>query len=140
MSGNQFTTYAVEGQGVCLKRYQSVTERVYAISGITASGKLYYKTQKTPYKSDDVILFLDHLLEKINGHIHTVWDNASIHFSKKIKAYLEQEIPSKRLTLYALPRYCPELNPDEQVWNHLKKPRSNPKRIYKAPPTSKRAQ
>lgn len=120
MSGNRFTTYAPRGQGVVLNRYQSVTERVYAISGITPQGKLHYAVQKRAYNSEQVIDFLNHLLDQLTGQLHLVWDNASIHVSKAIKTFLDQERPKKRLTLYALPKYCPELNPDEQVWNHLK--------------------
>lgn len=120
LSGNQFTTYAPKGKGVTLRRYQSVTEGVYSISGITPKGGLIYGVQKKAYCSKQVIVFLNRMLDRFQGKLHVVWDNASIHVSKAIKEYLNQDRPNRRLTLYALPRYCPELNVDEQVWNHLK--------------------
>lgn len=120
MSGNRFTTYAPKGKGVTLSRRESVTERVYSISGITPEGKLYDDVQKLPYNSARVIRFLNQLLDQIPGQVHLVWDNASIHKSKEIKQFLNQPTPRDRLTLYALPIYSPDLNPDEQVWNHLK--------------------
>ena len=120
LSGNQFTTYAPRGQGVTLARYQSVTERVYSISGITPDGDICSAVQTRPFCSKHVVKFLEQLLEQLKGKIHLVWDNASIHFSELIKTFLRQNQQAERLKLYALPEYSPDFNPDEQVWNHLK--------------------
>jgi len=120
MSGNRFTTYAPRGEGATLARYQSVTERVYSISGITPEGGLEKAIQDKPFRSVHIIGFLNQLLDNMEGQLHVVWDNASVHFSKAIKAFLDKERPTKHLTLYALPTYSPDFNPDEQVWNHLK--------------------
>jgi len=120
MSGNQFTTYAPRGKGVALARYQSVTERVYGISGITPEGDIHSAVQTRPFCSKHIVKFLKQLLDELKGKIHLVWDNASIHFSELVKIFLRQDQQAERLWLYALPTYSPDFNPDEQVWNHLK--------------------
>ena len=45
-------------------------------------------------------------------------DNARYHHSKKVQAFLETQLGE--IMMAFLPAYSPELNPDEQVWNHAK--------------------
>jgi transposase len=45
-------------------------------------------------------------------------DNARYHHSKKVQAFLEKQLGE--IMIAFLPAYSPELNPDEQVWNHAK--------------------
>lgn len=47
-----------------------------------------------------------------------VVDGNSIHKAKSIKSYVEST--QGRLELIYLPPYSPQLNPDEQVWKHVK--------------------
>lgn len=49
-----------------------------------------------------------------------VWDGAPIHRGQAVKDYLAAG-HAERLLLEQLPGYAPELNPDEGVWNHLKR-------------------
>ena len=49
-----------------------------------------------------------------------VWDGATIHRSRDIKAFLANGA-AKRLHLELFPGYAPELNPDEGIWNYLKR-------------------
>ncbi len=44
-------------------------------------------------------------------------DQAPPHTSKKTRAFIEQQ---PRLHVFYLPKYSPDWNPDEKVWNHLK--------------------
>jgi putative transposase len=46
-----------------------------------------------------------------------LWDGGSIH---RGPALAELFAPHPRLDVERLPAYAPELNPDEQVWNHCK--------------------
>jgi len=41
-----------------------------------------------------------------------------VHRAQYVQQFVEQN--KKRFALYYLPSYAPELNPDEEVWNHLK--------------------
>jgi hypothetical protein len=52
-----------------------------------------------------------------NRHLVVVMDQAPPHVSKKTRRYIESQ---KRLHVFYLPKYSPDWNPDEKVWNHLK--------------------
>ncbi|HEV2457656.1 MAG TPA: transposase [Ktedonobacterales bacterium] len=90
------------------------------ISGSTADGRLFMQTQEDAYRSPDVVRFLRVLLRKIRGKLLVIWDGAPIHRGQPIKDFLRQGA-AKRLHLEQLPAYAPELNPDEGIWNYLKR-------------------
>ena len=46
-----------------------------------------------------------------------VMDQAPPHTSKKTTAFIDKQ---PRLHVFHLPKYSPDWNPDEKVWNHLK--------------------
>jgi transposase len=53
------------------------------------------------------------------GHpIFAIAENARCHHGKKVQAFLETQ--AEQIMMAFLPSYSPELNPDEQVWNHAK--------------------
>jgi len=78
------------------------------------------QVQDHSYKGPDVVRFLQLLLQKIAGKILVIWDGASIHKSKVIKEFLKKG-GSQRIQIERLPAYAPELNPQEGVWNLLKR-------------------
>ena len=51
--------------------------------------------------------------------VHLVVDGLPAHKTKLVKEYVAST--EGRLTLYLLPGYAPELNPDELVWSHVKR-------------------
>jgi transposase len=54
------------------------------------------------------------------GQMVVIWDESPIHRAKEIKAVLKRGA-TKRLHPEQLPGYAPELNPDEGIWNYLKR-------------------
>jgi transposase len=58
------------------------------------------------------------LLADAGCPIIVIADNAAYHTSGTVQAYAEKS--QGAVTLAYLPRYAPEFNPDEQVWNHAK--------------------
>ncbi|TMC22418.1 MAG: hypothetical protein E6J34_06425 [Chloroflexi bacterium] len=56
----------------------------------------------------------------IPGKILVIWDNASIHRCNVVKDWLTKG-GNKRIHIERLPAYAPELNPQEGVWNLLKR-------------------
>jgi transposase len=65
-----------------------------------------------------VIQFLDQMLRHHpNHHLMVVMDQAPPHTSKKTKASIACQ---PRLHVFHLPKYSPDWNPDEKVWNDLK--------------------
>src|SRR5262249_22455480 len=95
-------------------------DHLSAISGITADGRLFMQTQDHAYRSPDVVRFLRLLLRKIRGKLLVIWDGSPIHRGQPIKDFLRRGA-ARRLHLEQLPGYAPELNPDEGIWNYLKR-------------------
>lgn len=91
---------------------------------VTTSGRLLTKVQRESFTGTGVVSFLRHLLREIAGKVVLVWDGASIHRCKEVKAFLSAG-GAKRLRLVPLPPYAPELNPTEGVWGWLKRALGN---------------
>jgi transposase len=49
-----------------------------------------------------------------------IWDGGPIHTGQPVKAFLARG-GAARLQLEVLPGYAPDLNPDEGIWNYLKR-------------------
>jgi transposase len=112
-------TWAPRGQTPVL-RVKLTRDHLAAISGITPDGRLFMQMQDHAFRSEDVVRFLRLLLRKISGKLLVIWDGASIHRGHEIKTFLARRA-AKRLHLEQLPGYAPELNPDEGIWNLLKR-------------------
>ena len=102
-------------------------DRISAISGVSVSPSRFYCTLYCQLFEDNIhceeaALFLRHLLHQIRGHVIVLWDNGQIHRGDAIEELLCR---TRRLHLVNFPSYAPELNPDEGVWNHLKKHLAN---------------
>jgi transposase len=50
--------------------------------------------------------------------VFLILDGHSIHRSRPVRDFVARQ--EGRLRLFFLPPYAPELNPTEQVWNHVK--------------------
>jgi len=100
---------------------QTVTGKrggVAAMSAITSRGQLIFRLHDKRMASDEVINFLSQMLtHHKRRHLVVVMDNAPPHVSRKTVAFIETQ---PRLHVFHLPKYSPDWNPDEKVWNHLK--------------------
>ena len=91
---------------------------VAAISAINGSGRLLFKLHEKRISSEEVIAFLGQMLKyHKKRHLVVVMDQAPPHTSKKTMGYIGSQA---RLHVFHLPKYSPDWNPDEKVWNHLK--------------------
>jgi transposase len=93
---------------------------VAAVSAIRKSGHLLFNLFDggKRFKSDDIIKWLGQMLAyHPRRHLIVVMDRAKPHVSKKTRDFVASQ---KRLHVFYLPSRSPELNPDEQVWAHLK--------------------
>ncbi len=68
--------------------------------------------------SEKFIGFLKKLRRDVDCPVFVIADNARYHHSKQVQAFLKTQ--SGEIMMAFLPAYSPELNPDEQVWNHAK--------------------
>jgi len=88
------------------------------MSAISKPGHLLFRLHEKRIASDEVIDFLGQMLAyHPHRHLVVVMDQAPPHVSKKTMGYIEQQ---RRLHVFHLPKYSPDWNPDEKVWNHLK--------------------
>jgi transposase len=91
---------------------------VAAMSAINGSGRLIFKLHDKRICSEEVIEFLGQMLKHHkNRHLVVVMDQAPPHTSHKTMSYINSK---PRLHVFHLPKYSPDWNPDEKVWNHLK--------------------
>lgn len=91
---------------------------VAAMSAISKRGHLLFQLYDKRIASDEVIAFLGQMLKHhAHRHLVVVMDQAPPHVSKKTTTYIETQ---RRLHVFHLPKYSPDWNPDEKVWNHLK--------------------
>lgn len=91
---------------------------VTAMSALSGQGRLLFRLFKERIASDQVIGFLVQMLKHHpRRHLVVVMDQAPPHTSKKTMAYIASQ---RRLHVFHLPKYSPDWNPDEKVWNHLK--------------------
>jgi transposase len=112
-------TWAPRGKTPVL-RVKLTHDHLSAISGITLDGRLFMQTRQDAYDAAAVVGFLRLLLRKIRGKVLVIWDGSPIHKGQPIKDYLARGA-AKRLHLERLPGYAPDLNPDEGIWNYLKR-------------------
>lgn len=112
-------TWAPQGQTPILP-VKLTHDHLSAISGITLDGRLFMRVQREAYNGAAVVRFLRVLLRKIPGKILVIWDGSPIHKGQAIKDFLTAGA-AKRLHLERLPGYAPDLNPDEGIWNYLKR-------------------
>lgn len=88
-------------------------------SAISPAGKLIFRIEKKKVNADRHIEFLKKIMKQHpNRKIIVIEDSAPVHKAKKVDKFVEQN--KKRLAVYRLPSYAPELNPTEHVWAYLK--------------------
>ena len=58
------------------------------------------------------------MAEGVDQKIYLIVDGHRIHRARKVRRLLEQM--HGKITLFFLPRYSPQLNPDELVWAQVK--------------------
>jgi transposase len=91
---------------------------VAAMSAIASRGHLLFRLYDKRIASPEVIEFLGQMLRyHSRRHLVVVMDQAPPHVSKVTTAFINSQ---ERLHVFYLPKYSPDWNPDEKVWNHLK--------------------
>ena len=87
------------------------------ISAVSARGELRFMVVKGKLNAARYVQFLKRLTHHASRPIFLIADGHPVHQSRAARAYASTQ---GKLRLFYLPPYSPELNPDEQVWNHVK--------------------
>jgi len=88
------------------------------ISAVSPRGDMKFSSFTGRMNGIRFVNFLNKLRADVGRPIIVIADNASYHTGGVVKRYVKQT--RGQVTIGSLPRYSPELNPDEQVWNHAK--------------------
>ena len=114
-------TWAPKGQTPILYSWDR-RDRLSVISALTCSSKrrhlgLYFSVERHNICAEDFAAFVAGLLRHFPHGIILVIDRWMVHRSGV--RHLKHRF-GRRVNVEWLPAYAPELNPDEQVWNHSK--------------------
>jgi transposase len=91
---------------------------INVLSTVTAKGKMQYSLSEKNINSECFIKFLKQLILNREKPLILFVDRVSSHHSKKVRDFVKNN--RAKLRIYFLPRYAPDYNPDEQVWNEMK--------------------
>jgi transposase len=94
-------------------------KRTNVLGIMNKKNQLYYEQYEKSITSEMVINALDKFSENLKKRTVVILDQASIHTSNEIIKKLE-EWKKKKLELFWLPAYCPELNLIEILWRFMK--------------------
>ena len=112
------TTWAPVGQTPVVE----VTGRRFSfnmISAVSPRGEFRFMIHEGSVTATTFKDFLTRLMVGASKPILLIVDGHPIHKSKLVKDYVASL--NGQLTLFYLPPYAPQLNPDEQVWAHVKR-------------------
>ena len=115
-------TWAPKGRTPILRAWDR-HDRLSVISAVTLAAKrirfgLYWQIHSENIRGPQVVAFLRALRRHIRIKLVIILDRSQPHRSKVLHSYLERHAAT--IHVEWLPPYAPDLNPDEQVWNHTK--------------------
>jgi transposase len=94
-------------------------QSVNAISTVNALGEFWFEIYAERLNATKFIDLLKRFMRRRRSPVFVVLDGHPAHIAKSVARYVQSL--KGRLELHFLPGYAPELNPDEFVWNHLKR-------------------
>lgn len=112
------TTWAPRGQTPVVE----VTGRRFSlnmISAVSPQGEFRFMLHDGSVTATVFREFLKRLMIGADKPVFVIVDGHPIHKAKLVRAYVESL--KGQLKLFYLPPYSPQLNPDEQVWAHVKR-------------------
>jgi transposase len=114
---------APRGETPVLKHKGARREKVSIIAALSLSPRqhrpgLYFRTHPKDFVNNvKAAGFVRQLLRHLRGEVILIWDQGNMHRGEPIRQLL-RDYP--RLSIEELPPYAPDLNPVEQLWNHIK--------------------
>jgi transposase len=94
------------------------TRSISMVSAVSPRGELHFEIQDEGIKAEHFLAFCKKLIADAARPVFLIMDNSQVHHAKILKEYAAQS--NGMLTLFFLPPYSPELNPDEWVWKNVK--------------------
>jgi transposase len=94
-------------------------QTISAASAVNAKGAFWFATYQGGLNADLFVGMLELLMKHRRRPLFLVLDNLATHKAKVVNEYVAST--QGKLKLHYLPGYAPELNPDELVWNYMKR-------------------
>lgn len=94
-------------------------QSINAISAVNGRGAFWFKVFSGRFNKERFLKFLKAFMRNRKYPAFLILDGHPSHRARVVAQYVQSW--KGRLELHFLPGYAPELNPDEFVWNHLKK-------------------
>ncbi len=94
-------------------------QSINAISAVNGRGAFWFKVFSGRFNKERFLKFLKAFMRHRTYPVFLILDGHPSHRARVVAQYVQSL--KGRLELHFLPGYAPELNPDEFVWNHLKK-------------------
>jgi transposase len=123
------TTWAPVGQTPVVKA-TGARHSLNMISAVTAQGQLRFATYTGSFTAKLFIDFCRKLLADTDRPVYLVVDGHPTHKAKVVQQFVAST--NGRLTLFILPPYSPQLNPDEWVWKNVKHDRVGRTSVHNA--------
>ena len=111
------TTWAPVGQTPVVAA-TGERKSVTMISAVSARGEIHFDVFLGTVNARCFIEFCEKLLHDTTAPVFLIVDGATAHTANVVKEYVAST--DGRLSLFFLPPYSPELNPDEWVWKNVK--------------------
>ncbi|MFZ0694925.1 MAG: IS630 family transposase [Alphaproteobacteria bacterium] len=93
-------------------------QKISMISTVTNKGTMRFRLYEGALAKKLLLSFLEKLLKESRRKLSVIMDNLPVHKGHDVRAWAAKN--SARITLFYLPPYAPDLNPDEYLNNDLK--------------------
>ncbi len=114
----QGRTWGVKGKTPVIA-VPGTRQSVSAASAVNSKGAFWFATYKGGLNADLFVGMLKLLMRRRRNGLFLVLDSLPAHKAKVVRDYVAST--GGKLELHFLPGYAPELNPDELVWNYMKR-------------------
>jgi transposase len=94
------------------------TRSISMVSAVSPRGELHFQVHENGIRQEEFLEFCTMLVADVGRPVFLIVDNSQVHRAKILKAHAAQS--NGMLTLFFLPPYSPDLNPDEWVWKNVK--------------------
>jgi len=110
-------SYAPKGK-TPVKKTMAKRFSINMISTVTNQGKVEFMIYSGTMNSQRLIEFMNQLIKNKGNKTYLILDNLRVHHSRLVKTWEEEN--KEKITLFYLPSYSPEKNPDEYLNCDLK--------------------
>ena len=97
---------------------ETSSHRVCSVfSAVSKNGKMINTVETDKCDAEAFLIFLKEIAKSVKGKIFLIIDNARIHHAKIVQEYIKNQ---RKISLFYLPAYAPDINPVELFNNAFK--------------------